>query len=186
MNAEQTTLIRFAGSRDGAHLAVKEIYDQAKTLVALQKRVKLTCEEAEDEISIRQRGFLHKAVFPQIAEQVVLPADMGGGRLDWRVWKEIFRARFLGDRYVLKAVARWDAKLGRVVIPKRKTPHRVRVSTEDLGVKRYSKYIDTVIDNAVVDYRVHFVFIAEEREAVRWVAQPRKKQVTHQPEEATA
>jgi hypothetical protein len=49
------------------------------------------------------------------------------------------------------------------------------VSTEHLGIRAYSNYIDLVIDTATLELGVHFVFIDTEREAVRWVAQPRKK-----------
>lgn len=170
--ADETRLVRLCSTRDAAHQAIKEGYDQAKTLIALGQRVKITVEEAEDEITILQRAFLHKAVFPQISEQVLLPD--GGGRLDWRVWKEIFRARFLGERYVLRKTPRWSKAHQCIVYPKRKTPHPVRVSTEDLGIKAYSRYIDTVIDNAVVDYGVVFRFIVSEREAVRYMAPARK------------
>ena len=172
----ETTLIRFAATRETAHAAILAGYEHAKTLIALDKRVKVVVEEAEDELTIRQRGFLHKAVFPQISEQVTFP---DGTRFEWRVWKEMFRARFLGDRWVLKAIPRWDAEIGRYVVPKRKTPHRERVSTEDLSIKKYSAYIDTVIDTAVTEFGVRFQFIAEERESVRWVAQPRRVKQSH-------
>lgn len=182
----QTTLIRFVATREAAHRAVVDGYAQARTLIDLGKRVKVTVEEAEDELTVLQRGFLHAAVFPQIEEQYVHP---DGTRSDRRVWKEYFRARFLGDRWPLKRALRWDPKTKTMVLAKRKTPHRERVSTEDLSSKKYSQYIDTVIDTATVELRIAFVFRAEEREAVRWVAQPRKKAERHnhhQPEEATA
>lgn len=181
---EQTTLIRFSSTREVAHRHATEGYDHARTLIGLGKRVKVTVEEAEDELTIKQRGFLHKAVFPQIEEQYRHP---DGTRTEWRAWKEYFRARFLGDRWVLKRVPRWDAKQGRMVLPKRKTPHRERVSTEDLGVKAYSKYIDTVIDTATVELGVQFRFIAEEREEVRYRAparKPRQEKPQHETEAA--
>lgn len=171
-----------AATREAAHIAVCRLYDYSKPLIADEKRVVFTMAEQEDDISARQRGFLHVAVFPQISEQVTFP---DGTRFEWRVWKEMFRARFLGDRWVMRAVPRWDAKTGKYVIPKRKTPHRERVSTEDLSVKKYSRYIDTVIDTAVVEFGVQFHFIAEEREAVRYVAPPRKSK-SPQPEPAEA
>lgn len=180
-----TTFVRFVGTREAAHSAANDGYRQAQVLIGIGKRVKVTFEEAEDELTILQRGFLHAVVFPQIEEQYVHP---DGTRSDRRIWKEYFRARFLGERHVLKRVPRWDKKLGRMVLPKRKTPHAERISTEDLSSKRYSQYIDTVIDTATVEMAVQFVFIAEERDAVRWVAQPRKKAQRQQPqpEEATA
>lgn len=166
-----TTFVRVCTTREAAHNAVIAAYEQAKTLIALEKRIKVTVEEAEDEISIKQRGFLHKAVLPQISEQVTFP---DGTRFEWRVWKEMMRGRFLGDRWVLKAAPRWNAELGKFIKPKRKTPRRERVSTEDLGIRAYSNYIDTVIDTAVSEFGVVFRFRAEEREEVRYVAPVRK------------
>lgn len=184
-----TAFIRFVGSRDGAYQAANDGYHHAQTLTGIGKRVKVTFEEAEDELTILQRGFLHKAVFPQISEHVTFP---DGTRFEWRVWKEMFRARFLGDRYVLKAVPRWNAELGKFIKPKRKTPHRERISTEDLSCKKYSAYIDLVIDTAVTEFGVPFIFKAGERDGARYIAPVRKSKTAsrdadeaRQPEEAT-
>lgn len=157
---------------EGARKVARVVYDRALLLVADGRRARFRMEEAEDDLSIRQRGFLHKAVFPQIEEQYRHP---DGSRTEWRGWKEYFRARFLGDRWVLKRVPRWDAKLGRMVLPKRKTPHRERVSTEDLGLKAYSEYIDVVIDTATLELGVQFVFLPSERDAVRYTPPARKR-----------
>jgi hypothetical protein len=159
-------------TREGAYKIATAAYERARGLIADGKRARFRLEEAEDELSIRQRGFLHKAVLPQISEQVTFP---DGTRFEWRVWKEMFRARFLGDRWVLKAVPRWDDSLRAWVKPKRKTPHRERVSTEDLGLKAYSEYIDLVIDTAVLEFGVAFVFLPSERDAVRYRAPARKR-----------
>lgn len=158
-------------TREGAYRIATAAYERARGLIADGKRARFRLEESEDELSIRQRGFLHKAVFPQIEEQYRHP---DGTRTEWRAWKEYFRARFLGDRWVLKRVPRWDDKLRTMVLPKRRTPHRERVSTEDLGVKAYSQYIDTVIDTATLELGVVFVFLPSERDAVRW-RQPMRK-----------
>jgi hypothetical protein len=158
-------------THEGVRKVARLAYDRALAMVADGKRVRMLAAEAEDDLSIRQRGFLHKAVFPQISEQVTFP---DGTRFEWRVWKEMFRARFLGDRWVLRAVPRWDIKTGQWIKPKRKTPHRERVSTEDLGLKAYSQYIDTAIDTAVLEFGVVFVFLPSERDAVRYVAPARK------------
>jgi hypothetical protein len=159
-------------TREGVKNAARAAYDRALLLVADGKRARFRMEEAEDELSIKQRAFLHTAVFPQIEEQY---RHADGTRTEWRAWKEYFRARFLGDRWVLKRVPRWDENLRTMVLPKRKTPHRERVSTEDLGVKSYSTYIDTVIDTAVVELGVVFVFRPSERDAVRYTAPARRK-----------
>lgn len=171
-------VVRIVNTREQAHDAARMAYQVAQHLIADGKRVRLTAAEDEDDITIRQRAFLHVAVLPQIAEQYTFP---DGARYAWQVWKEHFRARFLGDRFVLKAIPRWDAKLGRLVQPKRKTPHRERVSTEDLSIKQYSAYIDRVIDTAVVELGVQFQFVAEEREAVSYVA-PKRKQRASDPQ----
>lgn len=159
-------------TREGAHAAMNAGYAHARSLLALDRCVNITVKEAEDDISIKQRSFLHRAVFPQISEQVTFP---DGTRFEWRVWKESFRARFLGDRWVMKAVPRWDENLRAWVKPKRKTPHRERVSTEDLGLKAYSEYIDLVIDTAVLEFGVAFVFLPSERDAVRYRSPTRKR-----------
>ena len=111
-----------------------------------------------------------------------IPTFPDGQRFEWRVWKEMFRGRFLGDRWVMRADPRWDRELGRYVIPKRKTPRRERVSTEDLSIKQYSAYIDIVIDTAVAEFGIVFDFVAAEREAVRYVKPTRRKAL----KEATA
>lgn len=163
--------VRFCGSKSDAHSAAVDGYEAARLLIADGKRVKVVVKEADDELSIAQRGFLHKAVLPQIAEQYVFP---DGSRYAWQVWKEFWRARFLGDRWVLKAIPRWDAKLGRMVQPKRKTPHRERVSTEDLSCKQYSEYTNKIIDHATLELGVNFVFIVGEREAATYHPPARK------------
>lgn len=160
-----------ARTREAAHEAITHGYALAKALLADGKRVSVNIGEDEEDLTIKQRGFLHKAVFPQIADQVTFE---DGSRFEWRVWKEMFRARFLGDRWVMRAVPRWDKAAGRWITPKKKTPHKERVSTEDLSIKQYSAYIDTVIDTAVLEYGVTFHFIDFEREEVRWKEPARK------------
>ena len=137
---------------------------------------------AREDISTKQRGFLHAAVLPQIADQVTMP---DGTRYTAAVWKEHFRLRFLPDVWELRAVPRYDPKLCRLVQPKRKTPHRVRVSTETLTVKQYSEFIDAVIDTATLELGVVFEFWPPEREAVRY-RPPARKRKERQPEDQPA
>jgi hypothetical protein len=165
-------LDRTVDTKEAAHEAARQAYALAQALLLDGKRVKFRVGEDEDPITLKQRGFLHKAVLPQIAEQYVFPDR---SRFVAEVWKEHFRQRFLGDRWVMRKIPRWDAAAGVLVVPKRATPRRERVSTEHLGIRAYSNYIDLVIDTATLELGVHFVFIDTEREAVRWVAQPRKK-----------
>lgn len=180
----------FDATQEARHAAVLRINEMAKAMVERARanaagqqpdddgevpgpgRLRMTLGVQHDDISAKQRGFLHAAVFPQIAEGYTFP---DGTRYVAKVWKEHFRARFLGDRWVMRRAIKWDPKTGQMVQAKRATPHRERVSTEDLSVKQYSAYIDRVIDTATVELGITFVFRAEERDEVRYVAPVRKK-----------
>ena len=173
----------------------RALVDRARSKAVLQQpdedgvvpgpaRLRIVVGIDHDDLTTKQRAFLHAAVFPQIAEQYAFP---DGARFVAAVWKEHFRARFLGDRWVNKRIPRWDAKLGQMVLPKRATPHRERVSTEDLSVKQYSNHIDRVIDTAVAELGVVFVFNPREREDVRYRKPVRKLNAPekHREEETT-
>lgn len=178
-----TTLIRFAGSRETAHAAANEAYAQARVLIDLGKRIKLTVEEAEDELSIKQRGFLHAAVLPQIADQVRMP---DGTKYAPGIWKEHLKDLFIADKWdMVRLPFVRDRKTGAWKPSTKKVPVKRRKSTEALSCKQYSEFIDKSIAYAATEWRVEFVFITEERDAVRWVAQPKKKS-QRQVEEATA
>lgn len=145
--------VRVARTREQAHAVITQGYSVARALLADGKRVKIVVSE-DDDITIRQRNFLHGAVFPQISHQVVV----NGQRYTQDIWKEFFRKEFLGDRWEVYAMPG----------AKRATPHRVRNSSEDLGVRKYSEYIDRVIAHAATEWGVVFDLDPIEREAVRW------------------
>lgn len=181
---EDDVVLYAAPTKEALHAAVLQLYEQAKAKASAndpewtdadgeihQRRYRFVFGEDREDLTVKQRGFLHAAVFPQIAEQVVFP---DGTRFVAKVWKEHFRERFLGDRWVVKRGLRWDPKEGRAVPAKRATPRKERVSTEDLSIKQYSEYIDKVIDTATVEYGVTFVFEPHEREEVRWKPKPRR------------
>ena len=123
----------------------------------------------KDDIRVKQRNFLHGPVLGQVSEQARGPE---GGRYAMPVWKELFRSQFLGSK--------WMPNPRGPNFP----PIEIRISSEDLGVKGYSDYIDRVIAEATTTWGVAFQFIAEEREAVRYVAPVRKAKPAR--EEATA
>lgn len=139
-------------------------YNHALMMLRNGEAVELKVGPAEEPISIRQRKFLKDVVCKQIADQVALPVFDVHGRDTGKVvrhskeaWAEHFRREFLGYRYEMQHLPG----------AKRPTPVKVRISTETLGMRRYSAYTDRVIDTAVLEYGVQFVFDAEEREAVR-------------------
>jgi hypothetical protein len=190
----------FAAEQQARHAAMLQANEVARRLTDVQRARNASQQPDEDgelpepgclrvivgfhreDITTKQRGFLHAAVLRQIAEQVRMP---DGTRYTAEVWKEFFRQRFLGHQYVLKATPRWDSEAGRMVIPKRATPVRERISTESLGIKGYSAFIDQVIAAATTELGVVFEFDQQEREAVRYrrpqrrpaVARPREKRM---------
>jgi hypothetical protein len=181
MNAtDDDAYTRVVHTREEAHQVITLAYGAAKVLIQDGKRVRITVAEEVDSLSARQRRFLHGVVLPQIAEQVRMP---DGTRYVAEVWKTYFRGLFLPDRWVVEKRPRWDAKKGRMVLPKRATPHRERVSTESLSVKQYSRLIDQVLAHAATELGVEFRFLADEREAVRYVAP--KRVMKKQPEAET-
>lgn len=169
------------GTREALHAAVSRLYEVAKQRVAqspdkvdeegeIVPRVwRLVFGEDSDDITVKQRRFLHAAVFPQIAEQVAL----NGERFSPATWKEHYRRKFLPDRWVMRKLPGH----------KKPTPQRVRVSTEDLSIRQYSEHIDKVIADAVTEFGVEFIFDEDEREAVRY-RRPARKPTTQAAEAA--
>ena len=97
---------------------------------------------AEDNKTDKQRAYFHGVILTEIAKQ----AKVNGQRFDFKTWKEYFRKEYLG----FKTVTTINPMTGK------KSRNRVRVSTEDLGVKAYSNYIDRVTAFAVTELGVEF------------------------------
>ncbi len=95
----------------------------------------------DDEITEAQRGYLHAVVLTEIA---LYARANEGQQFPMKVWKEYFRERLLPDRRLTSI----DPFTGK------KKRRRVRVSTEDLGVRRLAKYIDEVIAIAATELNV--------------------------------
>ena len=96
----------------------------------------------EDNKSNRQKGYYHEVILKEISQQA---APMGC-KHGLSVWKEFFRAEFLGH----KTQTCINPVTGK------KSRRRVRVSTEDLGVKGYAQLIDRVSSYAVMEFGVRF------------------------------
>lgn len=109
----------------------------------------------EDSKSDRQRGYYHGVVLKEISQQA---APMGC-KHGLAVWKEFFRAEFLGHKTQTTINP----------ITGKKSRRRVRVSTEDLGVKGYAQLIDRVTAYAVMELGVRFTMDFRQYES--WVDQ---------------
>ena len=111
-------------------------------LIDAGKRVVITAMEEEDSKSIRQRRYYHGYVLVEIAEQ----AQVNGQKFAMPVWKEHFRELYVGSTWkVIK-----DPMTGK------KKRRKVRISTEDLNAKAYSKLIDQVTAFAATELGVTF------------------------------
>jgi len=185
---ERDVVLLSHGSREALNAAANQLYKLAQQRVALSpdrmdedtgevepRTWRFTFGEDTEDITTRQRGFLHAAVFPQISEQ----ARLNGVGATPAGWKEWYRAEFLGWKWAVVDVPGRLTRSGKPV--KKRT--KVRISTEDLSVKQYSDYIDRVIAHATTEFGVAFEFRQEEREAVRY-RRPARKQ--RQPAEAAA
>jgi hypothetical protein len=147
------------------------LYRASEARIAVGKAVRITIAEDENDISARQRGFLHAAVLPQIAEQV----SVNGVRYTAKVWKEFFKDLFIPDKFDMhRPPFVRDRKTGLLKPSTRAYPVKREKSTEKFGVKGYSDFIDKVIAHAVTEFNVVFVFDEDEREAVRWKRPARK------------
>lgn len=126
-----------------AHKAMTAmVWAQIKALAMAGHATVVEVRTAEDEKTDKQRRYLHGYVLMTISRQ----SAPGGQKFDMKTWKEHFRAEFLG----FKTVTTKNPMTGK------KVRRRVRVSTEDLGVKGYSEYIDRVTAFAATELGVEF------------------------------
>lgn len=113
-----------------------------KSMWAAGHRLHVEVRLHEDAKTDRQRAYYHGVVLKSIADQ----ARPNDARFPLAVWKEHFRAEYLGFKTVTT----------RNPITGKKVRRRQRVSTEDLGVKGYSQLIDRVSAFAATELGVEF------------------------------
>lgn len=147
-------------SRDGARETFVRAMNHAAAMLDNGESVLLSVGPALEPVGVQQRRFLHGPVLTQISEQV----RVFGERFVTAIWKEFYRKLFLPDA--------WEVR--KLPGQKRATPVRVRQSTEDLGIKRYSELIDKVIAHAATEFGVEFRFESDERESVKYRPPARK------------
>lgn len=160
LNDEYRATLRTAGAAREHFINAMNV---AKCLLDNGEQVLLTVGVAIEPVGIQQRKFFHGPVLTQISEQV----RVRGERFTTDVWKEHLK------NLILEREPKYEMR--KLPGAKRATPRRVRRSTEELGVRAYAKFIDEVIDYAVLEWGVVFRFEMNEREAVRYVAPSRLK-----------
>ena len=94
----------------------------------------------EDDITHKQRAYLHAVVLTEIAQY----ARPNGQSFPMPVWKEHFREAWLGFTLVTFINP----------LTGKKSRRRVRKSTEDLGIRAMAEYIDQIIAFAATDLGV--------------------------------
>lgn len=118
------------------------VWKQVKALATAGHATVVEVRTAEDVKTDKQRRYLHGYVLMTIAHQAVV----NGQKFDMKTWKEWYRSTYLGS----KTVTFKDPFTGK------KIRRRQRVSTEDLGVKGYSEYIERVTAHAATELGVEF------------------------------
>ena len=124
------------------HAAVKAVWSWAKAQLSAGRPVDLEARLHEDAKTDKQRRYLHGYVLMTIARQ----AAVNGQQFDLSTWKEWYRSTFLG----------WKTVTHKNPFTGKKVRRRQRVSTEDLGVKGYSEYIERVTAHAATELGVEF------------------------------
>ncbi len=115
---------------------------KCREIWATGQLVEATFRTHEDAKTDRQRKYYHGIVLKSIADQ----ARPNGQSFPLPVWKEHFRAEYLG----FKTLTTINPLTGK------KSRRRVRISTEDLGVRAYSQLIDRVSAFAATELGVTF------------------------------
>lgn len=118
------------------------LWPWAKSMLSAGHKLVIRAEELENDKSDRQRRYYHGVVLTEIARH----ATANGVKYPMPVWKEHFRKEFLGDK----------RKVFIDPITGRKSRRTVRVSTEDLGVRKYSELIEKVQAFAATELGVTF------------------------------
>lgn len=138
----QTTFSRICTTREAAHAAINAGYAQARVLIALERKVRVTVEEAEDDRSVQQNRYYWGPCLTEISEQ----AMVGGQRWTVDAWHELFKRQFIG--YGIKKV--------KVAGRKKVTIIRALKSTTELTVRQFSDYLDKLQAFAAADLGVRF------------------------------
>jgi len=119
-----------------------QVWPGIKTNLIAGRKLVLEVKDYEEAKTEKQRRYYHGYTLTEIARQ----ARANGEAYPMPVWKEYFRAKYLGT----KRKTHKDPMTGR------KVWRSERVSTEHLGVKAYNKLIEQVTAFAVTELGVVF------------------------------
>jgi len=124
------------------HQAITKLWPTIKIdLIAGHKKL-IEVRDIEDKLSDQQRRYYHGYILNEVAKQV----KVDGNQYSLATWKEHFRKTYLGSKRI-KTVNPITGK---------KSHYMKRVSSEDLGVRGYTRLIDLVTNVATADLGVNF------------------------------
>lgn len=138
----ETLTIRLNDPQQGHHALSTLLWPHAKALLIAGHKLDVETRLHDDAKTDLQRKYYHGIVLKTIAEQ----ARPNGQQFPLQVWKEHFRKEYLGSK----------TKTFTNPMTGRKSRRRVRISTEDLGIRAYSKLIDRVSAFAATELGVTF------------------------------
>lgn len=127
-----------------------QLWPLLKAHLIAGRRMQIELRDWEAAKTDQQRRYYHGYILTEIARQAV----PNGQRFALDVWKEFFRAKFLGTK----------RKTFTDPITGRRVWRNERVSSESLGVKGYNKLIEQVTAYAVTDLAVVF-----DRQMSEWI-----------------
>lgn len=125
-----------------AHKALQQEWHYIKSQLLAGNKQVMTLKSFEEALTEKQRKYYHGYILDTIAKTVLID----GRKYLLAVWKEHYRAKFLGDTVVEIT----DIKTGATKKELR------RVSSESLSVKGYNKLIDQVTADAGTEFGVVF------------------------------
>ena len=126
-----------------AHQALSNlVWPELKSQTMAGNRMVLEIRLADDSKTDEQRRYYHGVILTEISKQ----AKPNGVQYPMQVWKEYFRDLYLGHK--TKTVTN--------PLTGKKSRRRIRVSSEDLGVRGYTNLIEQVTAYAVTELGVMF------------------------------
>lgn len=126
-----------------AHQALANlVWPTIKAETMAGNRMVVEFRHAEDAKTDEQRRYYHGVILVEISKQ----AKPNGVQYPMQVWKEYFRDLYLGTK----------RKTFTNPVTGKKVSRTIRLSTEDLGVKGYTKLIEQVTAYAVTELGVMF------------------------------
>jgi hypothetical protein len=125
-----------------AHKAIAKLWATVKNELTAGHKQVIELKSFEEALTSKQRKYYHGYILTTIAQT----ATVEGRKYAMAVWKEHYRAKFLGDEVTDVT----DIKTGAIKKELR------RKSSESLSVKGYNKLIDQVTADAATEFGVVF------------------------------